>query len=118
MYKKILLLTAIALNIAHAQANAELTRTEIIVHAPNTVATYDCEGRNVTIPAPDSNITLKGNCPVMDVIGPDTIVHVEAVNKIRISGPNSKVYYKRSLHPSRFVQVKTYGPSSAAYQVR
>lgn len=118
MYKKILLFTAITLNITYTQANTELTRTEIIVSSPDTVATYDCEGRNVTIPAPDSTIRLKGNCPVVNVIGPDTTVYVEAVNKIRISGPNSKVYYKRSLHPSRFVQVKTYGSSSAAYQVR
>ncbi|WP_353143613.1 DUF3060 domain-containing protein [Acinetobacter pragensis] len=99
-------------------ADTEFTRAEIFVNSPDTVASYDCEGRNVTVRGPDSRLTLKGNCPVVNVIAPDCTIHVVAVNKIQISGPNSKVYYKRSLHPSRFVQVKSFGPNSAAYQVR
>lgn len=120
MYKTLFLsLFSIAIITSSAlYADTEFTRTEIFVNSPDTVATYNCEGRNVTVRGPDSRLTLKGNYPVINVIAPDSTIHVEAVNKIQISGPNSKVYYKRSLHPSRFVQVKSYGPNSAAYQVR
>jgi hypothetical protein len=114
-----LILISITATISSAlYAEAEFTRTDIFVNSPDTVASYDCGGRNVTVRGPDSRLTLKGSCPVVTVIAPDSTVRVEAVNKIQISGPNSKVYYKRSLHPSRFVQVVSHSPNSAAYQVR
>ncbi|OTG84323.1 hypothetical protein B9T33_00565 [Acinetobacter sp. ANC 5054] len=105
------LLTATTLQV---HAGTEISRTEIIISSPDTVASYDCAGRTVNIPAPDSRITLKGSCPVITVAGPNTIVYAEAVNKINIYGPDAKVYYQKSTHPSRPVMINAIGPGSAA----
>ena len=92
-------------NAIQVHAATEISRTEIIISSPDTVASYDCAGRTVNIPAPDSRVTLKGSCPVITVGGPNTIVYAEAVNN-----------YQKSTHPSRQVMIKAVGPDSAAYK--
>lgn len=116
MKKNYCILCMLTANAIQVHAATEISRTEIIISSPDTVASYDCAGRTVNIPAPDSRITLKGSCPVITVGGPNTIVYAEAVNKINIFGPDAKVYYQKSTHPSRQVMIKAVGPGSAAYK--
>ena len=116
MNKKLVSFGLLILSISSANAGTEMTHSQIIVSSPDTVASYDCAGRSVNIPAPDSRITLKGSCPMITVAGPNTTVYVESVNKINIYGPNSKVYYQKSTHPSRQVSINAVGPGSAAYK--
>ena len=53
MNKKLVSFGLLILSISSANAGTEMTHSQIIISSPDTVASYDCAGRSVNIPAPE-----------------------------------------------------------------
>jgi hypothetical protein len=59
--------------------------------------TVDCEGGTVTITGTSHRLTLRGRCDRVVLSGTGSVVHVESLGRVTVSGVNNRVEWERGL---------------------
>jgi hypothetical protein len=59
--------------------------------------TLDCDGQDVKVSGSKNELTLRGNCPRVDVAGAANVISIDAADRIEVTGSGNRVTWQRGV---------------------
>lgn len=83
-----------------AAAGTVTAQEPIDIKGVSVTRTIDCAGGNVVITGTSHNLTLTGRCPRVTLSGTASVVHIESLGRLSVSGMNHRVEWEKGLDGS------------------
>jgi hypothetical protein len=76
--------------------DAGVARAQVAMSQSNQKKTFDCGGKDAQITGSMNELTLKGECTSVTILGSSNTVGVESVEEIHITGTGNKVTWQKT----------------------
>jgi hypothetical protein len=98
-------------------AGTGMAAAQIAISGGNQRRTFECGGKNVIVSGSMNELTLRGECPRIDITGGGNTISVDQVGRIDITGAGNRVTWARALDGTR-PRVSTTGVGNVITRLR